>query len=358
MSQLALNPRQKAAVIVRVMLSEGLELPLGLLPPEAQAGLAQEMALMGIVDRDTRDVVISEFCDSLESVGLIFPDNMGGTLDIIGDLLSQDITDRLRRMAVQAGSADPWDRICALPPAQISDLAKHESIEIAAVLFSKLPVQKAADSFGLMPPERARQIAYAMSMTGGIEAGALRRIGMALIQAAESMARPALDGGPVEKVGAILNFTPANTRDTVLTGLEEDDRDFADEVRKAIFTWANIPLRIDPRDLPRITREVEQITLVQALAGSTGPLAKTAEFILGNLSTRMADSLRDEADSLGKVRAEDAETAMAEIVATIRSMEQAGDLFLIAAEAETDDNPDNLELQTMKDDDPSQDSAA
>lgn len=334
MMTMGLTPRQKAAVIVRLLLAEGGEIRLDALPESAQAALAEEMSQMGMIDRTTRDAVISEFCDSLEEVGIAFPEGLDNTLDILGSLLSQDTTDRLRRRAAMTGRSDPWERIAAMSVGHIRDLAMSEALEVVAVMFSKLPVPKAAEVFGLLPPVRARQIAYAMSLTGNIEAAALRRIGMALMQAADTLSRPAIDGAPVEKVGAILNFSPANTRDEVLTGLDEDDRDFADNVRKAIFTWAIIPKRIDPRDVPRICREVDQTVLVKAMTGSKGEDEKTVEFILTSLSSRLADSLREEMQSLGKVSAKDAEDAMAEVVGAIRRMEGSGDLFLIAAEAD------------------------
>lgn len=332
-----LTPRQKAAIIVRVLLAEGEDISLESLPVEAQDALAREMAAMGLVDRTTRDAVVEEFCAALEAVGVTFPGSMDGTLDILGPRISRDASDRLRRLAALSGKSDPWERIASLPVAHLAALAQSEAIEMAAVMFARLPVPKAAEAFGQLPPERARQIAYAMSLTGGIEAPAMRRIGMALVQAAEALPRPALDGGPVEKVGAILNFTPALTRDAVLVGLDEDDAGFADSVRKAIFTWANIPLRIDPRDVPRITRAVDQAVLVKAMAGARGADAATVPFLLGALSSRLAEALREELEGLGRVTAADAEAARAEVVAAIRAMEAAGDLFLIAGEAAEDE---------------------
>jgi flagellar motor switch protein FliG len=112
--------------------------------------------------------------------------------------------------------------------------------------------------------------------------------------------------------------------------LEEDDADFAEQVRKAIFTFANIPNRIDARDIPKILRNVEQPVLVVALAGATGALAPAAEFILANMSQRMAASLRDEGAALGKIKAKDAEEAMGAVVSAIREMESAGEIFLLA----------------------------
>lgn len=332
-----LTARQKAAIIVRLILAEGEDMDLARLPSGLQTDLAQEMALMGLIDRDTRNAVIAEFCDTLESVGLSFPGDIDGTLELLDGHLSPDTTDRLRRMAALNGAGDPWDRIAALSTPLLAELARTEAVEIAAVMFSKLPVPRAAEVFGLLDPALARQIAYAMSLTGMIEAGALRRIGQALIQAADAIPRSALDGKAVDKVGAILNFSTSATRETVLAGLESDDAGFADEVRKTIFTWANIPARIDPRDIARITREVENSVLVKAMAGAKGPNQPTVDFLLSGLSSRLADSMREEMEGLGKVSTRDAEEAMDQVVAAIRRMEAAGDLFMIAAEPDEDE---------------------
>ncbi|MCV2448952.1 flagellar motor switch protein FliG [Paracoccus sp. DMF] len=336
---LQLTARQKAAVIVRLLLAEGDDIDLARLPPGLQTDLAQEMALMGIIDRDTRNAIVAEFCDRLESVGLSFPGDIDGTLDLLDGHLSPDTTDRLRRMAALNGDGDPWDRIAVMAPALLAELARTEAVEIAAVMFSKLPVPRAAEVFGLLDPQLARQIAYAMSLTGGIEAAALQRIGKALIQAADAVPQPPLQGKAGEKVGAILNFSPSTMRDSVLAGLDDDDAGFAGEVRKTIFTWAHVPHRVDPRDIPRLTREVDNAVLLKALAGARGDARETVDFILGGISSRLAESMREEMEALGKISIRDAEAAMDEVVATIRRMEAAGDLFLISPEPEEDEPP-------------------
>lgn len=338
--QPALSARQKAAVIVRLVLAEGEDIDLARLPAELQTDLAQEMALMGMVDRATRNAIVAEFCEKLEAVGLSFPGDIDGTLDLLDGHLSPDTSDRLRRMAALNGAGDPWDRIANLSPALLASLARSEAVEIAAVMFSKLPVPRATEVFGMLAPDLARQIAYAMSLTGGIDSAALQRIGKALIQAADAVPQPPLEGKAGEKVGAILNSSPSSMRDTVLDGLDQDDADFAGEVRKTIFTWAHIPMRIDPRDIARIAREVENSVLIKALAGARGKDLPTVDFWLGGLSSRLAESMREEMQELGKVSLKDAEDAMDQVVAAIRRMEVAGDLFLIAKEEGEDEAED------------------
>lgn len=329
-----LTRRQKAAVIVRLLMSEGARVPLADLPDDLQTRLTEEIAAMRMIDRDTLASVVEEFCNHLASVGLSFPGGLEGALSLLDGHLSTSAANRLRRMAGASGKTDPWERISGLSADMLLPLLEEESVEVGAVMLSKLSVAKAAELLGKLPGEKARRVAYAVSLTGNVAPETVQRIGRALAAQLDAIPAKAFETGPVERVGAILNYSPAATRDSVLQGLEEDDRAFADQVRKAIFTFTNIPARIDPRDIPKILRAVDQAQLVTALAGARGVNEKAAEFILANMSQRMAASLRDEMAALGKVKDKDAEEAMNAIVAAIRALESAGEIFLVAEDAE------------------------
>ncbi|MDB6176976.1 flagellar motor switch protein FliG [Paracoccus sp. Z330] len=327
--QSGLTQRQKAAVIVRLLLDDEDVVSLATLNDELQTLLAEEMAGMEVVDRHTRDAVISEFCENLEAVGVTFPGNLDGTLEMLGSKLSEDSTDRLRRMAAMSGRGDPWMRISALPKESLEVLANGESVEMVALLLSKIPVQAASDLFSGLARERARAVAQAMSMTGEVGPDALRRVGLILLQAAENLPRPAIDTPATERVGAILNFATADLRDDVLGALGAEDMTFADGVRRAIFVYAHIPSRVATRDVARILREVDQPTLLRALAGADPEQKATSDFILANISQRMADGLREELAELGKVSIRDIEDAQNQVIAAIRALESAEELTLI-----------------------------
>lgn len=114
--QTGLNQRQKAAVIVRLLLDDDEASSLSRLDSESQTLLAEEMAGMELIDRQTRDAIITEFCDRLESVGVTFPGDLDGTLAMLGTQLSEDSTDRLRRRAVIQGRGDPCSASAPCPP--------------------------------------------------------------------------------------------------------------------------------------------------------------------------------------------------------------------------------------------------
>jgi len=84
-------------------------------------------------------------------------------------------------------------------------------------------------------------------------------------------------------------------------------------------------------------REVEQPVLLRALSAPDPTDAAAAEFILSNLSQRMADGLREEMEEMGKVRARDIEDAKTEVITAIRRLEEQGELTLILPLDEDDD---------------------
>ena len=64
-----ISRKAKAAIVVRLLLNEGADLPIEELPEDLQIQLTQQMGSMRSVDRETLGAVISEFAEELDSVG-------------------------------------------------------------------------------------------------------------------------------------------------------------------------------------------------------------------------------------------------------------------------------------------------
>jgi flagellar motor switch protein FliG len=329
-----LTNREKAAVIVRLMLAEGSPITISNMPEHMQAALAEQMGKMRLIDRVTLDLVVQEFLEELEEVGLSFPGGIEGALLIMDGHISSTAANRLRRLAGASSKEDPWDRIASLDVERLLPVLEEESVEVAAVMLSKLAVPRAAELLGRLPGERARRVAYAVSLTGNVNPETVRRIGLSLATQLENLPARAFDAGPVERVGAILNVTPQLIRDEVLAGLDKDDEDFAQLVRKALFTFNHISSRVSPRDVPKLVRIIDQAILVTALvSASYQPESNmTAEFILSNLSQRMTQSLREEMAERGKVKEKDGEAAQGAVISAIRTLEASGELALFQDE--------------------------
>jgi flagellar motor switch protein FliG len=327
--------------------SLGMSLPPGALAPGDEAQLNAAMAGLGGIDPGELAAVIDEFLMALAPPATGGPAGPPQALPGLPDLPGLPELHGLPELPVieplgdampepgplPATADDPWERVTGQEDAVLLALLEAEAPEVGAVVLSKLKVSRAAELLGRIPGPLARRITYAVSQISEIRPDTVARIGRAL-GAEFGRERPrAFSGGPVERVGAILNFSRAATRNDVLDGLTETDPTFAEAVRKSIFTYLNIPARVGPRDVPKLLKKVDQKVLVTALAASTAEDTRpTAEFILANISQRMAEAMRTEAAEMGEVAVADGEAAMNGVVAAIRELEEAGEIYLVAEE--------------------------
>lgn len=327
-----LSGPEKAAIIVRLMAGAGAKLSLHTMPETVQADLIRQVARIGNVPPDVVQAVADEFAEMVETAAMLGTGGLQEAISLLGDSVDAGVAARLRQQSFAAEGTDPWSRIAEKEAETLLPVVEAESIEVGAVILSKLGVSTAAELLGLLPGDTARRITYAVSQISGIQPSVVRRIGLALADILEIQPARAFSEGPVERVGAILNSSRGMTRDAVLAGLDEDDADFAEEVRRAIFTFANIPERIAPRDVPKITRQVEQDVLVRALAAAQPQLPDAVEFILGAMSQRMAEALRGEIEDLGEVDEEAGDEAIGALIAVIRQLEADGEIHLVAGD--------------------------
>lgn len=332
-----LSRKAKAAIIVQLLLKEDADIPLSSLPEDMQADLTLALGNMRYIDRETLNTVVQEFVAELESVGLSFPGDMAGSLNALDGRISARTAMRLRKEAGVRQTGDPWQRINALNIDRLVGIVQSESIEIAAVMMSKIDVSKAAEVLAKLPGDRARRISYAVSMTTAVTPEAVDRIGLALAAQLDAEPLKAFKARPDERLGAILNYASSTKREEVLTSLDETDRDFADAVRKAIFTFANIPLRLKETDVPKILRDVPQEVVAVAIAAAESDDDRAAvDFIMANISKRMAASLREEADGLREIKPRAAERAMTQVVNAIRELVTSGEIELRKPDEDAD----------------------
>lgn len=325
----AVPSAEKAAIIVRFLMTEGANVPIEELPEDLQAELTQQMGSLRRISRDTLVQVVEEFANELEQTGLTFPKGVAGALTELDGKISPKAAAQIRRRTGVRASGDPWEHLRGFETDKLLSLIAEESTEVAAILISKIDVKKAAEMLGKMPGERARRITYAVSLTNSITPDAVDRIGRALISQLENEPERAFEDPPVDRVGAILNSSRSAARDALLDGLNSEDEEFAKAVRKAIFTFKHIAARVDARDVASVLRVVDNDTLITALAGARGDLTKpSAEFILENISKRLADQMREAIAERGDVSDEDGEIAMSDVVAGIRQLADNGEILL------------------------------
>lgn len=324
-----LSGAQKSAIILRVLVAEGVDLSLDAMPADKQALLAQTMAEMRLIDRATMTAVVAEFVDMLEQVGLSFPDGISQALSMLEPRLGEDARMKLRDLAAGQTGPDPWVRVENAPDDALVALLQAESVVVGAVMLSRLSLERASGLLGLLPTERAQSLAVAVARTEDMEPDAVARIGAALAQQLGTRRARAFSVPPQRRVGEMLNLSAPAIRDTLLAGIEAQDRSFAQGVRRALFTFQDVALRVAPRDVATLARALDTADLMTVLAAQMPEDQESLEFLLGNMSKRLADSLREDAAALPRPDPAARDAALGAITRAVRKLVDQGELVLL-----------------------------
>ena len=325
-----MSARTKAAIVVRFLMQEGAEIDLASLPTSLQADLTREIADLRLIDRATLAEVIEEFAHELDSIGLTAQGGLGSALRLLEGKITNDTARRLPQDAGVRLFEDPWGRIKQLDEKELLKLLDAETTEIAAVVLSKLDVTKAATLLGEMPGPRA-QISFAISQTAGVTPQAVDRIGQSLMAQLDNKPERAFATLPEDRIAAILTAASDDLRDEVMNGLRETDPELAERVLAGVFTFVDIPTRIAAVDVATAVKTVAQTDMVIALCYANGNgMEEFSEFILGGLSRRMAETIREEIEERGAVKTKEGEAAVTALVSVYRDrFQQVKSVLLI-----------------------------
>ena len=110
-------------------------------------------------------------------------------------------------------------------------------------------------------------------------------------------------------------------------------------MRKAIFTFENIPARVRPINIPNCLRVIDPADLATAMAYALiagGEREAAATYIMDCISQRMAAAMKEQAAERDTVKPVDGEAAMNAVSSAIRALADEGTITLIDPDAEED----------------------
>jgi len=324
---------QKAAIIVRLLGAEPDGLSLDGLETGNLAQLVRATAGLSHIGEATILATITEFLQDIDSLDLYFRPGLDAAMTDMHPHLNDEVAAVLKSGAPPASPSDPWIGISRTDALTLAPILQCETPQVCAIALAKLSAARAAEILAECEPEFARAVTMAATKASRIGPHTVAAIGQAIADAIEAAGnKGAIAGDPVERVGAILNFAASATREDMLASIRATNPELAETLRRIMFTFSDIPDRVETTDVAKLVRAVENSVLVTALAGGAKSESDTVEFLLANLSKRLAEQLNEEIRDRGEVKEKEADAAMNAVVQGIRDLETAGSLTLITPE--------------------------
>ena len=320
-----LTGRRKAAILISGLGPEAAAQVYKHLGEQEIEQVTVELARAETTRSEERLAVLEEFRDMREANAYIDEGGISYARTILekalGSTRAKDILERLTTSLAPR----PFETLRNADPMQLLTFLQGEHPQTIALVLAYIRADAAAAVLKSLAPELQADVARRIAT--------MERTNPAIVAEVEAMLESkmvSLFGGDLSQPGGVdvmvqvLSQVDRSTERTILQSLEDKNPELADEIRRRMFLFEDFT-EIDDRFIQRIIREVSQEDLVLALKGASDSISQT---FYRNMSSRMADVVREDLKFLGAVRLRDVEAAQQRIVSVARRLEEEGEIIM------------------------------
>ncbi|WJY28740.1 MULTISPECIES: flagellar motor switch protein FliG [Sporosarcina] len=320
-----MSGKQKAALL---LISLGPEVSASIykhLSEEEIERLTLEISGVRKVESSVKEEIIEEFHNIALAQDYISQGGIGYAKTVLEKALGKEHAQAVINRLTSSLQVRPFDFARRTEPSQILNFIQNEHPQTIALILSYLEPEQAGMILSSLPQEVQADIAKRIATMDSTSPEVISEIEAVLERKLSStVTQDYTDTGGVDAVVEVLNGVDRSTEKTILDALEIQDPELAEEIKKRMFVFEDI-ITLDNRSIQRVIRDCENEDLILSMKVSS---EEVKDILFKNMSSRMAESFKEEMDVMGPVRLRDVEEAQTRIVGTIRRLEDAGEIII------------------------------
>jgi len=291
--------------------------------------ITQAMSSLGLIPGEVVEAALREFGERCGQTGTLI-----GSYESAERLLSRFLDEDKVQIIMEEirGPAGRtlWDKLGNVNEAVLAAYLKNEYPQTIAVVLSKVKPEHAARVLSVLPDEIAIESVMRMLRMEVVQKEIIKEVEKTL--RAEFMTNLARTHGRDnhEVMAEIFNYLDRGTETRLIEMLEERNKESADKVRAAMFTFEDL-VRLDAAGIQTLLRRADQSKLGIALKGASEPVR---ELFFANMSERAAKLLRDDMEMAGPVRVRDVEDAQMAMIGLAKDLAASGEIYLAETKEE------------------------
>ena len=303
---------------------EAAEVFKHLSPKEVQR-LGETIARMRAVSRDKVDKVIEKFTHEAASQSLLVSDTDNYVRAVLRRALGDDKASLLIDRILQGGDVSGIESLKWMDPLSVAELLRNEHPQILAAILVHLDMEQASSILKHFTERMRNEVMLRIATLEGIQPTALKDLNEVLYQvlAGGDKIRKSSLGG-IKTAAEIINMLGTSLEASVVDSIREQDPDLAQKIMDKMFTFEDL-LKLDNKAIQLVLKEVSSDALVIGLKGAS---AELKEKILTNMSSRAAESLREDLESRGPVRLSEVESQQKDILKVVRRLSDEGQIVI------------------------------
>lgn len=322
-----LTPRQKAAIFVLAIGKEKASKIFKNLDDDEIDKLTLAITDISLIEPKVKEEVLKEFFQIVVATrgGVVGGDTTAKEF-LENSLGRNEASDYLSRLNLgRKGDSDIYNILKSVDTAQLANFLHSEQPQTIALVVSHLEPAKAAQVLGSLSPQEQTQVMMRIATMSETSPEIVSKVASVVKrQLSASIGQQLKSAGGIKSVAEILNFVDRATEKSIVTSMEEKNKELADEVKKLMFVFEDLIL-IEDRSMQRVLKEIDTSELSLALKSAKDEV-KTK--IFNNISKRAAELIKEEIEYMGPVRLKDVEEAQQRIVNVVRRLEEEGEIVI------------------------------
>ena len=282
---------------------EAAEVLKHLAPKEVQK-LGETIARLKSIPRDRVDKVLDKFAEVSGADSHLVTDTDEYVRSVLRKALGDDKANLLIDRILQGSDTTGIESLKWMDASSVAELLRNEHPQIVAAILVHLDADQAADVLKQLS-ERHRNEVMSKVLAGG-----------------DRMKKSTLGG--VKAAAEILNMLGTAVETSVLDFVREADNDLAQKIQDNMFVFDDL-IKVDDKGFQALLKEVQTDSLVLALKAASPDLR---EKVFKNMSSRAAETLREDLESRGPCKLSEVEAEQKEMLKIVRRLADEGQIVL------------------------------
>lgn len=323
--QVQFDSKKKAAAVIISLGAEAASQIYKYLREEEIEQLTLEIAVLQDLTSEQTEQYLDEFYNLCLAQKYVTEGGIEYAREILNKALGTQAANNLIDRVNKTIKTRAFDFLRKADPKHLISMIQSEHPQTIALILSYLRANQASEVLTELPRELQLDVAQRIAVMDRTSPEMVKEVEKTLSKRFSSVASMdfAQIGG-VKYMAEIMNSVDRGTEKYILEEMGKHDPQLAEDIRQRMFVFEDITT-LEPSAIQRFLRDVDTKDLLIALKGSSEEISQV---FYQNMSTRMAEMLKEDAQYLHGVRTSDVEDARQRMVAIVHKLEESGEILV------------------------------
>ena len=289
------------------------------------ASISKAMMGMETVPKEQVEEVVREFNETMQ----LGKDMVTGGPEQVRRMLTKTLDNDTAKYIMDTLELDtgptPFQELGNVSPRILAQILRNEHPQTLALILGHLHPDQVAELLQNLPSGVRAEVLMRLSKLEAVAEDMLLEVDKVLQNQLIAMGgKEGKKVGGITAVAEILNAVDRATEEEVLSEIEEESAQMAEDIRNLMFVFEDIK-GLDDRAIRELLKEVSNEELTQALKGASEDLR---DKFFKNLSERAATMIQEDLEIMGPIRLAEVEAAQQNVVKTVRRLEAEGKIAI------------------------------